>query len=249
MNRKIEFLAVLSCMFGIAVFLAIQTGSVGLSWDALNHHIYLGFISESPRWHLDVAAAASQTYQYPYVYWPFYRLTQLGLSGTTAAVLWSTFQIFCIVPPLWLASVRLVGAGRDDWESRVFRFVGCCLGCTSILVLAAVAGSANDLLAATPMLWAVALALSPGIRPARAVAPGVLVGISLSLKFSNILCVPLFMAALCALGPFREMAKRLFFAGSAAAAGFLITYAPWGWQLWVQFGNPVYPHFDAVFRQ
>ena len=27
--------------------------------------------------------------------------------------------------------------------------------------------------------------------------------------------------------------------------GVVIAYAPWGWQLWEQFGNPVYAWYDA----
>ena len=54
----------------VAAAVPLCTGYMALSWDALNHHIYLGFIAENPRWHLDVLPASVQTYQFPYLYWP-----------------------------------------------------------------------------------------------------------------------------------------------------------------------------------
>ena len=38
-------------------------------------------------------------------------------------------------------------------------------------------------------------------------------------------------------------------AGCAATlAGAVLAYGYWGWQLWQQFGNPLYPFYDNLFR-
>ena len=50
-----------------AAALALSQGQLAWSWDALNHHIYLGLIAEHPRWDLDVIPASYQSYQYPYL--------------------------------------------------------------------------------------------------------------------------------------------------------------------------------------
>jgi len=248
MTRHAECVANVTVLCLISAVLAWSAGSFGLSWDALNHHVYLGLIAESPRWHSDIAAAASQSYQYPYIYWPFYRLTQSGLSGNAAAVIWSVLQTLCIAPPVWLVSAHLLGSTRDDWEARVLRVIGCCLGFASILVLAAVTGSANDLLAAAPLLWAIALALVPTLTRAGLIVSGILAGMSLAFKFSNALCMPIYLLALVRPELRYENVRRLLAAGIMIIIGFVAAYSPWGWQLWQQFGNPFYPHFDAFFR-
>ena len=248
MPRRADFVVTVAALCVMSGVLAWQAGSFGLSWDALNHHIYLGYIAETPRWHLDVAAAASQSFQYPYIYWPFYRLTHLGLSGTTAAVIWSVLQTLCIAPPVWLASIHFWPDRRDDWEARLLHAAGCGLGFTSILVLAAISGSANDLLAAAPMLWAIAVVLAPTLTPTRLIGAGLLVGISLAFKFSNALCMPLFLLAIVRPSLRLHNIKPLSVTALAVVVGFAATYAPWGWQLWQQFGNPFYPHFAAFFR-
>jgi hypothetical protein len=248
MRHRIEFLLVVSVFCLVSAMLAVLAGSFGLSWDALNHHIYLGFISESPRWERDVAAAASQTYQYPYIYWPFYRLTVMGLSGSTAAAVWAVFQTLCVVPPVWVASAHLLDKQGSVWEGFALRFVSCVLAFTSIPVLSAVGGSANDLLASVPLLWAITLALSRNDELWRVALCGALVGISVALKFSNVLCLPLFALALTEFAVRRDVLNRLGLVGLAASVGFLVTYAPWGWQLWRQFGNPFFPHLETLFR-
>jgi hypothetical protein len=35
--------------------------------------------------------------------------------------------------------------------------------------------------------------------------------------------------------------------GMATVLAFLVCYAPWGWAMWHQFGNPVYPFGDTWF--
>ena len=72
--------------------LAWQVGQWGWNWDAINHHIYLGLAAEQARWSLDVLAAGTQVYQYPYLYWPVYKIAQMSGSGLAAAIAWSAAQ-------------------------------------------------------------------------------------------------------------------------------------------------------------
>jgi hypothetical protein len=246
MKHRIEILFVTAFFCSLSGLLAFLAGGFGLSWDALNHHIYLGYIAESPRWKLDVAAASSQSYQHPYTYWFFYRLTLLGLTGQQAAVVWACFQTACVVPPLWQMSLHLMGSNLKPWEARALRFVSCTLGYVSIPVLAAISGSANDLLAATPLLWAFALTLKQPVTLNRTLLCGVLVGAAVALKFSNVVFLPLIVLMLSEFSLRRGSMVRLGQIGAAAAMGFLVAYAPWGMQLWREFGHPLFPHQQAV---
>src|SRR5205085_1893927 len=81
----------------------VYLGGIGLSWDALNHHIYLGWVAEHPRLTQDFAAASYQAYQFPYLYWPAYRLAASGASGVTAGVVLALLQSLAI-PPAWLVA-------------------------------------------------------------------------------------------------------------------------------------------------
>ena len=70
----------------VFVSIPLSLGEIGISWDALNHHIYLGWTAEHPRFDKDFVAAGYQAYQFPYLYWPVYKLAAGGWSGAAAGV-------------------------------------------------------------------------------------------------------------------------------------------------------------------
>ena len=63
--QGLELALVTLLVAALAAAVPLSTGYIAWSWDALNHHIYLGMITEHARWHLDVNAASFQSYQYP----------------------------------------------------------------------------------------------------------------------------------------------------------------------------------------
>lgn len=230
----------------LAAALAGSTGYLGLSWDALNHHIYLGLLAEQPRWDLDVLAASFQGYQYPYLYWPIYRLSLLDVSGSWAAVLWASFQALCLMPPVWLMAHRLLPAGTPGWPAIGWRAAACALALSSGVLLASIETTANDLLSSVPLLWAIALGLG-GTSPLRAAACAALLGASIAFKWSNGLAIIWLPIWAWQSGALHWAWARLWQVLAGAAAGFVLTYAPWGWQLWRAMGNPFYPLFGFLF--
>lgn len=217
------------------------------SWDALNHHVYLGLIAESPRWHLDVAAASVQTYQYPYLYWPIYRLTLLPISGPQAGALWAAAQAILVVPPVWVASLHLLPAQGSAWQAAFERVAACALAGASIVVLAGVGTTANDVVAAMPLMWAVALMAAPVPSDRRAALAAGLWGVSTAFKWSNGLAIPLLLIWWWQSRPRRLSLRRGVLLAVGATVGFGTAYAPWGWQLWHLTGNPFYPFFASWF--
>lgn len=243
-----ELVGVTALCAALVAALPLHAGVWGWSWDALNHHIYLGLISESPRWHLDVTAASVQGWQYPYLYWPVYRLALLPLDGAVAGALWSAFLCTLIVPPIWVTSLRLLprvdmrptGAVQSAFE----RSAACVLALLSLVVLSSLGTTANDPLAAVPLLWALALMAAPVASDRRAAAAAALWGISCAFKLSNALAIPLLLVWWwCGPGWPLPLRRGLGLA-LGALAGFALAYAPWGWQLWQQTGNPFYPFFQ-----
>ena len=58
----------------VFISVPISLGGIGLSWDGLNHQMYLGWVADRPRFDKDYMAASMQSYQFPYLYWPLYKL-------------------------------------------------------------------------------------------------------------------------------------------------------------------------------
>ena len=251
--RKWELgLVVLVAAIGLCL-IPISLGQIGISWDMLNHHIYLGWTAEHPRFDKDFLAASYQAYQYPYLYWPVYKLAAGGASGITAGIILALIHSVT-VPPVWLlARVCIPG---QQWFDAGMRMLAVVLAFSSSVVLSLFDSTSNDLMAAAPLVWALAFAFLPmdpkqprWLTASRAVAlSGLFAGISVAFKLSNVpLAILLPLVWLLHAGSLKVRTKRLIWGGLAMMVGYAATYGYWGWQLWVHFGNPVYPFFDPLF--
>lgn len=241
-------LAVLTLLATVgAALIPLSTGFMAWSWDALNHHIYLGLVAESPRWHLDVLAASYQSYQYPYLYWPVYRLSVLTGSGATVGALWSGFQAALLLPPVWFASRYLLPSSGPAWHGVVERTAACALAFASGLVLTGIETTGNDVLASVPLLWALVLATRPKDSTGAAFGAAALWGVSVAFKLSNAIFLPLmFVLWWVPTRPHWPWSRAKAIAWGVVV-GFALAYAPWGIQLWSQTGNPFYPFLSGLF--
>ena len=247
--------ALLVCLLGWAAFVSIPLGqgTLGLSWDALNHHIYLGWTAERPRFDRDFLAAGYQSFQFPYLYWPVYKLAMLGWSGAAVGAVLATLHALA-VPPVWMLA-RACVPGRTGFDIALRGFAVTLAFLTSV-VLSMFHSTQNDLMAAVPLVWAVALAMEPVARPAMGrsasrryvLLSGLCAGLAVAMKLSNGPFAVLLPALwLLAQSGVRE---RLVVASVGCAAttfAFVLSYGYWGLQLWRNFGNPVYPFYDGVF--
>jgi hypothetical protein len=243
---------VLLLAWALLTAIPLAHGDLGISWDMLNHHIYLGWSAEAPRFERDVLPAAYQTYQFPYLYWPVYKLAAGGFSGVQAGFVLGTLQLLN-VPPLWIIARQCIA--ETGWFGAAMRVLAVLLALLSCLVLSLLDATSNDLLSAAPVLWAFAIALGPAIDGAaprqarrRAVLAGLLGGLGVACKLSNgplvlLLAVPWLLVP----GSARDRLLVAFLGGVALVVGFAASYAFWGWQLWTHFGNPFFPMFDGWF--
>jgi hypothetical protein len=239
-------------LFGTLALLAIPLwlGYLGLSWDAVNHHIYLGWMAEHPRFDQDYLAASSQGYQFPYLYWPVYKLAMAGATGATAGVVLALLHATAI-PPVWMIARSCIPG--DDLFALAMRALAVVLAFLSGLVLSLFETTANDLLASIPLLWAYAFGLRPIARPTAsplrwAIASGLCAGIAVGFKLSNgplALVLPLLWA--WPPGTLPQRLARSIAAGACLLAGYGLTYGYWGWQLWTRYGNPIFPLYDPSF--
>lgn len=237
---------------GTLAFVAIPLtlGYIGLSWDAVNHHFYLGWIAEHARFERDFVAAAYQSYQYPYLYWPVYKLAMLGVSGATAGAVLALLHATAI-PPVWMIA-RACLPGEDLFAVGM-RAAGVALAFMSAAVLSMFDSTSNDLLAAVPLLWAYALALRP-IADTRVPAgrwilgSAVFGGLAVAFKLSNgFLAIALPLLWIWPAGRLSQRLMRIVAGSACMAASFAVFYGSWGWQLWTHYGNPFYPLYDHWF--
>lgn len=242
----------LVCLAGTLAFVAIPLwlGYLGLSWDAVNHHFYLGWTAEHSRFDRDFVAAAYQSYQYPYLYWPVYKLAMLGVSGATAGVVLALLHATAI-PAVWMIA-RACIPGQDGF-ALAMRTAGVLLAFMSGAVLSMFDTTSNDLLAAIPLLWAYALALKPIADTRHApmrwlLGSAVFGGMAVAFKLSNgFLAVALPLLWIWPSGRPAQRLARVVGACAALGASFAAFYGFWGWQLWLHFGNPLYPLYDHWF--
>lgn len=237
------------------ISIPLGEGGIGLSWDALNHHIYLGWTAETSRFDLDYLAASYQSYQFPYLYWPVYKLAVSGWSGAWAGAALATLHVVA-VPPVWMLA-RTCIPGRTLFDV-VMRSLAVTMAFITSVLLSLFDSTSNDLLAATPFVWALAFALapldasrSPGLRPRGSVAmSGFFAGVAVAFKLSNgplALVLP-FVWVFAKDGRLNERLLHTVVGGMAMLIGYLLVYGSWGSQLWIQFGNPIYPFYDYLFE-
>lgn len=240
--------------WGLMLLVPMSIGELGLGWDALNHHIYLGWTAEQHRFDRDFLGAGYQSFQAPYLNWPVYRLAIGGWSGPAAGMVLASLHVLAVWPVWMLARGCIPGSTVFDLAMRMLAVA---LAFLSALVLSAFGSTMNDLLGATPLVWAVAFAMEPAtggstVAPATArrwlLLSGFAAGLAVAVKLSNGPLAVL-MPVLWLLGArgWTDRLLGLVLASTAGVAGFALGYGYWGWQLWRFFGNPVYPFYDHWF--
>jgi len=253
-SPRVELWATVLLVWAGLVAIPLGLGEIAFSWDALNHHMYLGWTAFSPRFDRDFVGAGYQAYQYPYLYWPAYKLAALGVSGMWAGAVLNSLYV-SVVPALWLLARACVP--QAGWEGTLLRVGAVILAFLAQLPLSLMDVTANDLLAGIPMVWAVALAIvameGPAPRgwftPARLVSlSGVAAGLAVAAKFSNG-PIGLLLPLLWVLprGSWMDRLRNVVRGGLWSIVAFLLAYGYWGWQLWDHFGNPMYPFYDYYF--
>lgn len=252
-SPRAELLALLALAWIALVCVPVGLGGIGLSWDALNHHVYLGWTAEHPRFDRDFLATGYQAYQYPYLYWPVYKLYQSGLGGQWAGAILVSLNLLA-VPPLWLIARTCVA--EKSWYGSSMRWLAVVLAFLGNVVLSMFDTTANDLLAGIPLVWAVALALEPldsqrggWLSTSRLIVlSGLCAGVAVAFKLSNgplAILLPLLWGLH---GPsLRRRGLHIVQGSIATLVGYFVAYGYWGWQLWVHFGNPIYPFYGHWF--
>ena len=220
-----------------------------VNWDLLNYHYYAPFQLLGGRLQQDFFAASAQSYLNPLGYVPFYLMVASGWHSVIASIVLALAHSVSIAL-LYLIAWRLF-AHLPRRDRVVFSCLAAALGAATSVFWATVGSSFLDPLLLPPMLAGLLLLLEPSLRPVRCAAlAGALFGAAAALKYSNaVFALAAFPLALAL--PGAGAGNRLR-AGLAYAAGGTLAVAvlggPWLALMFREFGNPVFPLFNAWFQ-
>lgn len=252
-SRQILLIALVSVGVSIA---RTVVGGQDINFDLTVYHYYLGYSAFVDRFALDFLPAGFQGYQSPVPYMLLYWLDSVGTPPLINASIHASIHALNLVL-LFLLAESLVGAnstGRDRVTVAAFWL----LGAIAPIYWHLVGTSYADLLTSVPVLAGLSLIAraTPGVgnQPRSAlwrIAGGAaLAGAATGLRIHNAIYVAGLVCAL-ALARFPSPRERLRVLGvscAAAFAGWLLCFAPWAQRVQREFGSPMFPFFNAVFR-
>jgi len=223
------------------------------SWDLKNYHWYNAYAFLNSRMQWDVAPAQLQTYLNPLLdvfYYVLFSLCQApALGGFLLGSLHGVSFYFLLkiaLEVLHMASVPL----------RVFAVASAmAIGITGSAVMTQLGLSSHECILAALVLAALLAALRslkakhPSRKTALIGLAGLLSGIAAGLKVTSaVYAIALLPALVVASGVNRRALMDALVLSCGIGTGFILTNGFWMWQLYVQFQNPFFPLFNALFR-
>jgi Glycosyltransferase family 87 len=211
-----------------------------ISWDWRNYHEYGAFALVNGRFDQDVAPGGFQTFLNPLAYVPAYLLRH-HVAAPYWGMLLGALHGLNLALIYWL-SRTVLGRAANGWTLAASMVIAA----FGPMTLSEVGTSLADLLTALPVIAGIGLMLSANAQHrSRLVVAGVLIGAAVGLKLTN---MAFFLAAaISLLYAARPMVALCCFA-VGGALGALGTGGAWAWTLWQEFGNPVFPFYNAIFH-
>ena len=232
----------------LAVLWTLHAGK-DLSWDLLHYHYYTAHAFLEGRLERDFFAASAQGYLNPIGYLPFYWMVSSGWHSVAVAAVLSAAHAANVA--LLYAIAHRLFAHHEPRERALLSLLAAVLGAASAVFWATLGTSFIDPLATIPMLGGVLLLLKDDGRrvAARAAWAGLLFGAAAALKYSNAMFA-LIAVVLAALHPGPASARlRAALAFCAGVGGGLMLFGGQTFaHMYLEYGNPVFPLFNAWFR-
>ncbi|MGJ5176644.1 glycosyltransferase family 87 protein [Bradyrhizobium oligotrophicum] len=227
---------------GSAIAGAVYAYAAGedINWDWQNYHEYAGFALVHGRFDVDVAPGGFQSFLNPLIYLlpyvvrhgldaPWWGIALGALHGLNLALVW------------WVARVLLGHAAN-----AVTLAATVVIAALSPMALSEVGTSFADVLTAMPILAGVGLIFrDDDDRGRRFLIGGLLIGAATGLKLTN--ASFLIGAGVSLLLVARPLRAVIAFGVGSAAAG-IVTAGPWALKMMRDFGSPLYPFYNTIFR-
>ncbi|KAA0580993.1 hypothetical protein FZ983_08535 [Azospirillum sp. B21] len=239
----------------VAYGLLTLTFGMDANWDLRNYHWYNAYALLTGRIGRDLLPAQMPTFYSPFLDVPFYWLAT-HLPARAAGFLWGTLQGINL-SLLYLVASSCFRNGPALQRSLI---------AMALAVMGGLGGGALGLIGTTfqdnvvslGVLGALAIIAGslPGIldgRPlpsfARVAAAGLLAGVAMGLKNPTVIYAVGLCLGFLALParPWRRLWLAFFF-GIGVLAGLALGGGVWMAHLWHDYGNPVFPHMNHIFK-
>ena len=235
-------------IFCIAV--ALLSGQ-DVNFDQGNYHFYNAYALFSDRAEGDVLAAGAHTFLNPLVYVPAFLLAAafppILASGFLAAI-----HAINLVLIFFLS--RQLLAGMERRRRDLFSALAMVLAAAGPMFLSEIGTTFSDIMTSIAIVAAFCLLASlngdPRGRAARTglIIGGALIGAAVGLKLTNaVFAIALPISMLIGWRNFRQRLLVLVWLGLGGLGGVLGTSGVWMGSLWITYGNPTFPFYNAFF--
>lgn len=237
----------LSCTI-LAVVVSYFLGKEML-WDTMDYHVYAGFSALHHRFRLDYFAAGPQSYFNPYAYVPFYLLIRSSLTPLQDASILAALQSVL----LWLSyELALTLAPSDKTRVRVtIGIAAVAFAFADPVLIYEIGSSYADITTAVLALGGWVLLAKTIRRPGfhKNIWAGVLLGAASALKMTNAVHAVAALALVAFIpGSWRDRARHGAVFAAGLAVSFVVVNLPWSIRLVQNFGNPLFPLLNRIFR-
>ena len=221
-----------------------------LNFDFINYHLYGPHLLLQGRFDRDYFGGGLAGYLNPLVQVPLYLMVRAGWhSLAIAGVLTFVHSLNLLLA--WHICDRLLPASQPF--RRSYSFCGVLLAFSSPIFLAELGSSFADALTSIPVLAGLLLLLDEYSKDdwdrRRFAAAGLLLGLATGLKLANgLFAVGAALALLPMVGRKRGHVLCVFALVLGALAGSLLAHGYWSFLLWREFGNPLFPMANDLFR-
>lgn len=245
---RVEYVVVLTlCVTGAAAA-AVYLGQ-DTNWDQRNYHLYAVHAWLTGRTLTDLAPAQIQTWLNPLPYLPNYLLIQHTRPVVAGFVTGAVAGINGLL--LWILARRSFDHKRDG-VNRLCAGLATVLGMTGSMFVSFLGTTFGE---CSPMVLGALIGVTSGKHDTnhgdarRFLVAGCCLGAACGLKLTNLVYALGLAATLLVLWPsFKLRVWSLLMYAVGGAAGFLAGGGYWAAKLWLDFRNPTFPFFNAIFR-
>lgn len=253
-NLALLLLVIAPVVFGA---IAVALGQ-DANWDLRNYHWYNAYALLNGRYGLDWLPSQTPWFYNPALDVPFYLLATHAPAKLAAFALGAVQGLnFILLFMLAHASLRVPNPRHKIWACAALAAIGM-LGGGGIALLGA---TFYDNVTSLGMFVSALMIFrhrdrlvgdaDGGFLRAFGIALlcGMPAGLMMGLKLPSVVfCVGLCGAVFLTGGPFRKRASASFAFGLGVLLGAAISLGPWAWHLQKEFGSPLFPYFNEVFR-
>ena len=216
------------------------------NWDLRNYHLHNAWSWLHGRFALDLAPAQLQSYFIPLLDLPYYLLVQHA-PAPVAGVFLGLLHGLVFLPLCWITWRMLHGEPTRSRLALLLALAGMC----GAAFLSELGNTMGDASTAVLVLGAFALCLPSmqGWHARRVLVAGVLLGAAVALKLTNAMyAVGLGLALLATPLPWTARLRVTVLLTAVSLAVFALLAGPWFLRVWGEFGNPLFPQFNAWFQ-